>query len=256
MDIRVISIGTLGANPLWGERDPVRTGHATTTLVRADDAAILIDPGLPAPALKARLFERTGLAPDAVTHVFLTSFAPECRRGIELFPQARWLISEGEREAVGVPLAQSLARLAQSRQGAQDAGEDPHEDEQTMLEIVERDVALLQRIEPSPDAIVQGVDLFPLPGMSPGTCGLLIAEPDTTTLVCGDAVPTIEHMEKGRILKGAHDREAALESFREALEIADILIPGRDNTTPNRVRGGLITDPSSRGDPRTPTHES
>ena len=253
MDIRVISIGTLGANPLWDERDPVRTGHATTTLIRADDAAIIVDPGLPSPALKARLSERAGIGPEAITHVFLTSFSPECRRGIELFPEARWLISEHEREAVGVPLAQSLARLAQSKQSAEDAGETAHEDEQTMMRIVERDVALLQKTEPSPDSIAQGVDLFPLPGMSPGMCGVLIAEPDTTTLVCGDAVPTIEHMEKGQILKGAHDREKALESFKEALEIADILIPGRDNLTPNRVRGAMAPDPSSRQAPGSPT---
>ena len=40
MDIRVISIGTLSANPLWGEREAVRTGHATTTLIQAGQRTI------------------------------------------------------------------------------------------------------------------------------------------------------------------------------------------------------------------------
>lgn len=255
MDIRVISIGTLGANPLWGERDPLRTGHATTTLVRTGDAIVLVDPGLPAPALAARLFERSGLAPDAVTHVFLTSFTPEARRGITLFEHARWLISQTERESVGVPLAQSLARLAHSAHGAQDAGESPHEDEKAVLGVLQNDVSLLRRTEPAPDSIAPGVDLFPLPGMSPGSCGLLISEPGSTTLVCGDAVPTIEHLEQGKILKGAHDRERALESFREAVEIADILIPGRDNLAVNHASGPRGPDPRSGRAPRTPTQE-
>ncbi|MFM1936342.1 MAG: hypothetical protein RI990_1301, partial [Planctomycetota bacterium] len=34
-DFRVISIGTLAHNPLWGERGDVRAAHATTTLIEA-----------------------------------------------------------------------------------------------------------------------------------------------------------------------------------------------------------------------------
>ena len=63
LDFRIISIGTLGAHPLWDERQPVRTGHATTTLIRSGDMTVIVDPGLPAPALKARLHERSGLTP-------------------------------------------------------------------------------------------------------------------------------------------------------------------------------------------------
>ena len=59
----IISIGTLSRNRLWNEREPVRTPHATTTLIRAGDRRILVDPGLPPPALAARLFERTGMRP-------------------------------------------------------------------------------------------------------------------------------------------------------------------------------------------------
>jgi hypothetical protein len=44
MDFRIISIGTLAQHPLWGERTPVRTGHATTTLVRSGDRFILSIP--------------------------------------------------------------------------------------------------------------------------------------------------------------------------------------------------------------------
>lgn len=239
MDIRVISIGALGANHLWNEREPKRTGHATTTLVRSGRAVILVDPGLPAPALKARLGERANLDPKDVTHVFLTSFAPECRRAIELFDRAEWLLSEAERETVGVPLAQSLHRLAQTREDLEAAGEAFDEDQAAMLEILRRDVAVLSRCRPAPDSLAAGVDLFPLPGVTAGMCGLLLGEASRTTLVCGDAIPTQDHLEQGKVLPTCWDRAKAQESFQEAVEIADLLVLGRDNAVMNMTRRGV-----------------
>lgn len=239
MDIRVLSIGTLSAHPLWQERNPVRTGHSTTTLIQSGDMKMIIDPGLPAPALKARLGERAGITPDQITHVFLTSFNPECRRGIGLFDQAKWLIYEKERESVGIPLAQSLARIAQAHEHAHESGEEFPDDQQTMFEILQRDVAELSRCAPASDSIVDGVDLFPLPGFSTGLCGVLISEPTKTTLICGDAIPTIEHVEQGKVLPTCADRNLAQESFKEAIEIADILILGRDNMFINPTNRGI-----------------
>lgn len=239
MDIRVISIGALGTNHLWNEREPRRTGHATTTLIRAGDAVILVDPGLPAAALKARLGERVNLEPKDVTHVFLTSFGPECRRAITMFDRAAWLISERERESVGVPLAQSLHRLAQTKEDLDSAGEELDEDQSTMLEIVRQDVALLARFEVAPDSIAPGVDLFPLPGVTAGMTGLLIGEATRTVLVCGDAIPTQDHLDQGKVLPTCWSREAAQESFSEAVEIADLLVLGRDNAVMNMTRRGV-----------------
>ena len=236
MDIRIISIGTLAINPLWDERATTRTGHATTTLIQTSDKTgginIIVDPGLPAQMVGARLTERSGLAPESITHVFLTSFHPETRRGLNAFPNAQWLISPTEREAVGVPLAQTLAQLAQSKNEHESAGTEFPEDEQLLMDQLIADIELLSKIQPAPDSIAKGVDLFPLPGVSPGTCGLLISEPTTTTLITGDAIPTIEHLKAGQVLEGA-DRKAAHASFQEALEIADTLILGRDNITQN-----------------------
>lgn len=229
LDYRVISIGTLAAHPLWEERSPVRTGHATTTLVRSGDAVILVDPGLPAPALKARLHERSGLTPEHITHVFLTSFHPEARRGIELFPGADWLISEHERESVGVPIAQSLGRLAEAQEMAKQTGEAFHEDQQATLEVLQLDIAVLARTQASPDALSDDIDLFPLPGLSHGSCGLLLKGVSDTTLISGDAIATREHLAQGQVLGGCLDREKAMESFREGIEIADLIVPGRDN---------------------------
>lgn len=238
MDIRILSIGTLAAHPLWDERHPVRSGHATTTLIQSGDAKIIVDPGLPPQVIQARLSERAGLNADQITHVFLTSFHPECRGGIELFPNAKWLIHGKERESVGIPIAQSLARLAETKGLAEQAGEEFEDDQQAMFEILQRDVAVLSRCEAAPDTIVDEVDLFPLPGFSQGLCGLLISEPTRTTLVCGDALPTIEHLNEGKVLPTCADRKQAQESFKEAVEIADVLICGRDNAIINpNIRG-------------------
>ena len=244
MDIRILSIGTLSAHPLWNERSPVRTGHSTTTLIQSGDAKIIVDPGLPPQAVEARLAERANLTPDQITHVFLTSFNPENRRALELFPQADWLISPTERETVGIPLAQSLAQLAQSKQQADDAGDQLPEDEQILMDILTKDIQLLSKIKPAQDTIAKAIDLFPLPGVSQGTCGLLISEPTTTTLICGDAIPTIEHLQAGQVLEGA-DRKTAQASYQEAIEIADFLVLGRDNITPtvlSRNPGNRVAD--------------
>jgi glyoxylase-like metal-dependent hydrolase (beta-lactamase superfamily II) len=223
MTFRIISIGTLAAHPLWDERAEVRTGHATTTLISAGEAQILVDPSLPPAALLARMSERTPVRPDDVTHVFLTSFEPERRRALPAFHGAQWLLHEPEIEAAGAALRSRLEE-------ADDAGEDD------LARFFEEQVELLRRCEVAPDKLESGVDLFPLPGVTPGYCGLLLSLPSMTVLVCGDAVATAEHLEQGKVLPGCVNIEAAQESFREAVEIADALILGRGEMVLNPLR--------------------
>jgi glyoxylase-like metal-dependent hydrolase (beta-lactamase superfamily II) len=226
MELRIISIGTLSHHPLWGERIPVRTGHATTTLLRSGDRTILVDPGLPRQALAARLGERSGLRVEQITDVFLTSFRPETTRGLDLFEHATWWISGDERESVGVAVASRLRAEAEQDESA-DRG---------LIEALTRDVALLSRCKPAPDSLAPQVDLFPVPGVSPGMCGLLVEHPRHTIVVCGDAAPTIEHLEQGMVLSGIHDVELARQSLGEIIEIADLLVPGRDNLVVNPTK--------------------
>jgi glyoxylase-like metal-dependent hydrolase (beta-lactamase superfamily II) len=116
---RVISIGTLAHNPLWGERGDVRPAHATTVLIDAGDAKILVDPSLPEQILVPRLAERSGLKPEAITHVFLTNFHPMRRRGLAAFDDAQWYVGELEREMIeerdirrcGAQLTEVVGRL-------------------------------------------------------------------------------------------------------------------------------------------------
>lgn len=224
MDYRIISIGALAFHPLWGERSPVRTGHATTTLIRSKDRVIVVDPSLPAPALEARLLERANLQPGQVTDVFLTSFRPDVRRSVTLFESASWWIGESEREAVGTLLASRLKDEAQAEGDAE------------LIEALSRDVAILRRTKAADDRLADGVDLFPMPGVTPGLCGLLLEHPRYTTVVCGDGIPTVEHLERGQALSPAADVESARRSMAEAVEVADLLVLGRDNVVVNPTK--------------------
>lgn len=231
MDFRIISIGCMAAHPLWNERSAVRTGHATTTLITAGKRKILVDPGLPPQALAARLSERAGISPQDITDVFLTSFAPDVRRGLPLFDGATWHISETEREVVGVNLATALKDLVMRREDQGGVAKDD-----SLREVLEQDVALLSKCKPAPDSLTDRVDLFPLPGVSPGQCGLLLSHARHTVLICGDAIPTVEHIEQGKSPSPVPDLEAAKASFEEAMEIADLLILGRDNIVVNPTK--------------------
>ena len=219
MEFRIISIGALSRHELRADKGPVRTAHATTSLLCSDKQIILVDPGLPAPALAAHLVERSGLEPADVTDIFLTNFRPAHRRGIRAFEHARWLISESERDTVGACLLQML------REGQDDS----------IARLLKEDLATLKRCQVAPDRIAPAVDLFPLPGFSPGTCGLLLSG-RRTTLIASDAVPTVEHLEQGRVLRGCYDVEQAQQSLMEAVEIADQIVPGHDNIVTNPTR--------------------
>ena len=210
----IISIGTLGRNRLWNETEITRTPHATTTLIRTGKRTILVDPGLPAAALGARLYERTGLKPDAVDTVFLTNGRAAHRAGLSLFTRAKWLIHELEQAA-------ETSRLEALLNDA------PEEDEDAAVLRVELD--LITSLKPADDKLAESVDLFPLFGYTPGTCGLLVSTPLTTTLVAGDAVPTLDHFLAGQALPDSRDIRAAQESMAEVYEIADLVVPGHDN---------------------------
>ena len=223
LELRPISLGALSAHPLRGEKGEKRPGHLTTSLIIQDDVKILVDPSLPPRVLAERLDERSGLTPDDIDMVFLTSFRPIGRRGLALFSEARWLISEAEREAIGVGLIQEYER-------ASDASDD------SLLETLRAEISLLQKCESAPDTLADGVDLFPLHGLTPGFCGLLLADPKWTMVISGDAVPTVEHLVAGQVLAEAHDLKAAQSALGEVIEIADFIVPGRDGLTPNPIR--------------------
>jgi len=220
----IISIGTLSRNRIWGETQAVRTAHSTTTLIRSGKRSILVDPGLPPTAIAARLHERTGLRPEQIDTVFLTNFRPAHRAGLAIFTKAKILINEPEQEAT----RQHLERLID---------EAPQEDIDRKL--LREELRLLKSLIPAEDRLTDQLDLFPLPGYTPGNCGLLIKLMTSSVMIAGDAVPTQEHFLAGQVLPDAYDIATAQESMREVYEIADQIIPGHDNVFINPRTSGV-----------------
>ncbi len=198
----------------------MRPGHATTTLLVAGPARILVDPSLPPHIIAPRLAERSGLKPEQITHVFLTCLHPLHRRGIAAFEKAEWFVSTAEREAIGVSMVERFKHARTSG-------------DEEVAKLLMAEIAVIERCKPAPDRLEKGVDLFPLPGVTPGLTGLLLPQSSTTILVAGDAVPTQEHLEQGQVLSPCHDLETARASFLEAVEIADLIVAGRDNVLLN-----------------------
>jgi glyoxylase-like metal-dependent hydrolase (beta-lactamase superfamily II) len=216
MELIVVSIGALSKNPLWNERTPVRSSHATTTLLRASAAHVLVDPSLPAEILEARLGERAGIGADAITHVFLTNWRPVHRRALERFPRAVWWMHESEIEAAAAALDQAQEHAA-------------HQNARELEVLIKKERTLLERLHAAPDDLEEGLQLYPLPGYTAGQCGLIVTEPTLTTVIAGDAVPTAGHFAAGQVFPDCWDLEKAKESLRELLEVADVIVPGHDN---------------------------
>ena len=216
---RVISIGTLSQNTLWNEPRDTRTGHATTSLVEGEGVKIIVDPGLPSQVIAAKLGERSPVRPEEITHVFLSSFQDDTIRGLGAFPHATWLAFENETDAAQIAMLESLQVASRH---PEDGGVEP----------IETRLALLERIHPAPDALAPGIDLFPLGGVTPGMCGLLLAQPRKTILITGDAIATREHLAAAQVLPTCWNLQLAQDAFAEAIQIADLIIPGRDNLQP------------------------
>ncbi len=224
--ITVVSPGALGAHPLRGEKGDHRPAHATTTLVESEGRKILVDPSLPAAYLAPRLDERAGIKPEAITDVFLTDLRALRRRGLAACTGARVCTFELELET-------SMAWLQEKLDEAEEAGDDD------TAAAVNAEMEVLRNIEVADDKLARGVDLFPLPGVTNGLCGLLVSVPGGTILIAGDAVPTAEHLEGAVVLAPAFDVKQAQESLREAVEIADAIVCGRDGLVLNPMRGSM-----------------
>ncbi|MCP4591795.1 MAG: MBL fold metallo-hydrolase [bacterium] len=212
--IEIISIGTLSRNPFWAETGSVRPPHATTTVIREGQTHILVDPSVPGELMAHRLAEHMGLRPEQIDVVFLTNFRPAHRRGLTLFKDAEWLMSEGERTAMST----HLNTLMHGGSGGVE----------TSYEEIAEELELLGRIRIAEDKLTPSVHLFPSPGVTPGATSLLVAR-EQTVVIAGDAIVTRDHYEEGRVYERPVDPDAARESFLEGAEVADLIIPGHGN---------------------------
>lgn len=215
VDYCVVSIGTMAQNLLWDEAAAVRTAHATCTLVLEEDRRILVDPSLPKHVLLAKLFERTGKGADWITDVFCTTLRPDSRRGIEAFPEANWYAGEVELEWYARQL--EAANASNERLTGEQA------------EDLQQELQLVGKLQPVPEKLGPQTTPYPLHGATPGCTGLLLTPPTQTLLIAGPAAPTREHVQRGMVWEQSADREQALQTLEDLLELVDLIVPGYDN---------------------------
>ncbi len=224
VEYRVISIGTLSSNCFWGETSDLRTAHSTTTLIDSGHEKIIVDPSLPSEVLNARLFERAGIHIEDITTVFLTTFRRTHRQALNGFLHAQWFIHSEEKEHVTHRLEELADTISR---------ESPE-----TLSAVEGELDLLGRCEDSPERLADQVEIFPSPGASAGSCGLILTPPVGVIIVAGDAVVNRDYLENGKVWDHSFDIDRAQRSMADILEVADLIIPGHDNIIP--LMGKLI----------------
>ncbi len=220
VSVDIISVGTLSRNRFWNESGTPRPAHATTTLLRDQQATIIVDPSLPAEILRQRLDERTGLEPRQIDTVFLTNFRPIHRRGLELFAHAAWLMDEAEIQAMRTFLDGAAAGWHWSRCTSGPVPPD---------ELLEQESKLLRRIEAAPERITEQIHLFPTPGVTPGAASLLVLNEDYTVVLAGDAIINKEYFAHRQAFEQHSDAAKAVRAVAELAEIADRIIPGHDD---------------------------
>lgn len=201
---RQLTLGHLSRNKFWGE-DPDTQYHsvvASTTLVRAGDTNILVDPTLPAEELERRLQRYCGLGRRDIDIVFATHYHTDHRVDAEQYPNARLYMSAGS--------IQDIAEV--KREGGFFA--------RAFLNGAVFD------FEPAPRRLAPGVEVVPLPGHTPGLAGLLFVSGGKRVLLAGDTImnPEFYKAREGYFIDASQQKTAA--SMAWASQNADIIVPG------------------------------
>lgn len=182
-------------------------GMSNVTLLHPPSGPMLVDTGGYIArlgllkALKAR-----GLAPADIRTVFLTHLHFDHSHNIDLFPQARFIVSRRE----------------------WDYAANPHPDDILMPwglhdRLRASDLTLIEgegELEP-------GLHHFPAPGHTPGCHALALTAPDgARVVIAGDAIKYAKEAILARCDMGFDTVEAGTASIRRILSMADRIVPG------------------------------
>jgi N-acyl homoserine lactone hydrolase len=153
-----------------------------------------------------KLAER-GLSTNDIDYVFLTHAHWDHMLNIDLFPNARVLIHPVEREYVKNPNESDFATASYTS---------------SILESRQ-----LQEVREG-EEIDEGVTVMETPGHSKGSMTLLVRDGDTTSAICGDALPNGLSVASGMPRIVFWDVEDARNSIRKLLDRAQNFYPGHD----------------------------
>jgi glyoxylase-like metal-dependent hydrolase (beta-lactamase superfamily II) len=156
--------------------------------------------------IRAKLAER-GLTPADIDYVFLTHAHWDHSQNVDMFPNAKILLSPKEREYVKNPRESDWATPLWTS---------------AMLERQP-----IQEVREG-DEVDDGVTVIEIPGHSRGTQGLLLRQGGRVVAACGDALPNAWSAGHGLPRIVFWDVEEAKASIRKLLDRASAFYPGHD----------------------------
>ena len=193
----IVNIGALSMNKFWGETERLHQTSATCTLLDVNGTRLLVDPSPYPDELERKLFDTTGLRPDAIDQVFVTHLHGDHLFGIDLFPDAEWLMAS--------------AALAEWRERSPD------------------EANTIARFLPAEGRLPDGVQLYHAPGHTMGLHGLSVKTRWGTLIVAGDAVMTPEFFEAAEGYHNSVDFAQATATIQAIKRDAALVIPGHGN---------------------------
>jgi glyoxylase-like metal-dependent hydrolase (beta-lactamase superfamily II) len=203
----IIVIGNLSRNRYWGESDaePLRSTLCTTSLLRAGDSALLVDPAIEdADWMAEELDRRTGLKLADIDAAFVTHEHGDHRAGLEHLSDAKWLAAPEVAATINA------------------SGEQSRE-----LEGIEGEV-------------LAGVRIIHTPGHTATHHSLLVESGGARVLISGDAVMTRDFWMHRQGYFNSADFETAARTIETLRDAADIVVPGHDNCF--LISGAPFTD--------------
>jgi N-acyl homoserine lactone hydrolase len=169
---------------------------------------------------------KAGVKPEEIDIVILTHLHWDHVGAVELFPNARFIVSDVELKFAVNPTPCLYAAYEALQLGIQPL----------FLKVINR----MKTVEMKEKQIVEGVRTIPLPGHTPGGIGVVVDTDDGPYVIAGDAVPTYDNMKgdsqsnQPYIMSGVYtDMQAMWKSFELIDEIVqgdiDKVIPGHES---------------------------
>ena len=193
----IITIGNLSRNRYWGESDAhgVRSAICTCSIITGKDFRLIIDPSLvDESAMVAELNRRTGLTPDKIDAVFITHQHGDHIAGLKHFQNAKWF--------AGAEVASELNKSGRYQ----------------------------NKFEPAGISLFGAVDVIPTPGHTPGHHSLRFDYRGLSIVIAGDSIATKDFWDEKEAYYNVMDPVESKKSMEMIDSIADIIIPGHDNS--------------------------
>lgn len=201
----LLTIGHLSRNKFWGEGQEkgVHGVLATSCVLKGHGEVIVVDPSLPAAEMAQALFDGSGIRAEQVTKVYSTHFHFDHHVSYEAFPAAQWYMAPGD-----------LAYLQH------------HWDEYSRIWSMDS-LETIQRVQPAPQTLCEGITLHPMCGHTEGLCALCFDGPEGRVAATGDAIMNKEFYAAGEsYFFASHSVEECARNLKAFYGKADVIIPG------------------------------